>query len=342
MMHTLAELAELIKAEVIGNPDALVVRAQAFESAQAGDLTFAVGDTYRARLSNSVATAVIIAPPQIEAQTNLLVAKNPKLAFAKAIQILHGKPYAPTGISADLIKGDDCLLGDDLSIHPRVTLGREVVLGDRVTLHPGVVLGDRVRIGDDSVIHANVAIYPDCEIGNRVIIHSGTVIGADGFGFIPDEAGRQVKFLQLGRVIIEDEVEVGANCAIDRGNFADTILRRGVKLDNLVQVGHAVEIGEDTVVAALTGFSGGPRVGRRCVIAGQVGTQQHVTIGDNCLIVGQTGVTKSIPAGSMIGGMSQDLRGWRRSQVLYSQLPELNDRLKQVEKAIKGLLQKEN
>jgi UDP-3-O-[3-hydroxymyristoyl] glucosamine N-acyltransferase len=340
-MHTLAELAEILKAEVVGSPEALVQRAQAFETAQTGDLTFAVSEAYRARLNDSLATAVIIAPPVIETRTNLLVVKNPKLAFAKAIQALHHNPYVPNGISSDFVKGEDCQLGSDLSIHPRVTLGQGVVLGDRVTLHSGVVIGDRSRIGDDSIIHANVSIYADCELGNRSIVHSGTVIGADGFGFVPDEAGRQVKLLQLGRVIIEDDVEIGANCTIDRGNFADTILRRGVKLDNLVQVGHATEIGENTVVAALTGFSGGTRVGRGCVIAGQVGTQQHITIGDNCLIVGQTGVTKNIPAGSMIGGMSQDLRGWRRSQVLYSQLPDIHSRLKEVEKAIKGLIQKQ-
>jgi UDP-3-O-[3-hydroxymyristoyl] glucosamine N-acyltransferase len=339
-MHTLAELAEIIKAEVVGSPEALVQRAQSFETAQMGDITFAVGETYRARLNDSLATAVIIAPPVVETKTNLLIVKNPRLAFAKAIQTLHSQPYLPTGISPDLIKGEACALGNDLSIHPRVTLGRDVVLGDRVTLHSGVVVGDRSRIGDDSVIHANVSIYADCELGNRVIIHSGTVIGADGFGFVPDEEGRQIKFLQLGRVLIEDDVEIGANCAIDRGNFADTVLRRGVKLDNLIQVGHATEIGENTVVAALTGFSGGTRVGRHCVIAGQVGTQQHITIGDNCLIIGQTGVTKNIAAGSRIGGMSQDLRGWRRSQVLYSQLPEINERLKQVEKAIKNFMQK--
>ncbi len=339
-MHTLAELAEIIKADVVGNPEALVERAQSFETAQPGDLTLAVGETYRAQLQSSRATAVIIAPPVVEAKTNLLIVKNPKLAFALAIQALHAQPYVPTGISADLVKGEDCILGNDLSIYPRVTLGREVVIGHRVTLHSGVVIGDRARLGDDTIVYANVAIYANSELGNRVIVHAGTVIGADGFGFVPDEEGRQMKFLQLGRVLIEDDVEIGANCTIDRGNFADTILRRGVKVDNLVQVGHASEIGENTVVAALTGFSGGTRVGRGCVIAGQVGTQQHITIGDHCLIVGQSGVTKNIPAGSMIGGMSQDLRGWRRSQVLYSHLPDINDRLKQVEKAIKDLTEK--
>jgi UDP-3-O-[3-hydroxymyristoyl] glucosamine N-acyltransferase len=216
-----------------------------------------------------------------------------------------------------------------------VTIGSEAVIGDRVTLHPGVVIGDRCRIGDDSVIYANVTVYADCEIGKRTIVHSGTVIGADGFGFVPDEEGHQVKLLHLGRVIIEDECEIGANCAIDRGGFGDTILRRGVKLDNLIQVGHNCEIGEDTVVVAMTGFSGGVRVGRGCVIGGQVGVNQHVIIGDGAIIMGRGAVTKNVPPGARVAGIpARDYNAWRRSQVLYSQLPDLADRLKEVERNI--------
>jgi UDP-3-O-[3-hydroxymyristoyl] glucosamine N-acyltransferase len=167
------------------------------------------------------------------------------------------------------------------------------------------------------------------------------VIGADGFGFVADEAGRLVKLLQLGRVIIEDDCEIGANCTIDRGGFEDTILRRGVKLDNLIQVGHNTQIGEDSVVAALAGFSGGTNIGRNCIIAGQVGTNQHITIGDKVIVTGQTGVTKDIPAGAIIGGMSQDLREWRRSQVLFAKLPELQQRLKQLEKKMEKIISEE-
>jgi UDP-3-O-[3-hydroxymyristoyl] glucosamine N-acyltransferase len=169
-----------------------------------------------------------------------------------------------------------------------------------------------------------------------VIIHAGAVIGADGFGFVPDEEGRQVKLLQLGRVRVEDDCEIGANCAIDRGGFGDTVLRRGVKLDNLIQVGHNCDIGEDTVIAALAGFSGGTRTGRRCVIAGQVGTNQHVTIGDGVTVAGQAGVTKNVRAGAVVAGTPiQDYNAWRRSQVLYSRLPELAERVKQLEKIIR-------
>lgn len=359
-MYRLAQLAELIGAQLIGDAEAIVRRAQAFEAAGVGDITFAASAAYRQRLHTSAATAVIVSPPADDLQEgeaseanqanqanqtnqanqagrpNLLLARDPKLAFARAVAALHAEAYTPTGVSADLVKGEGCQLGEDLSIHARVTLGRDCVIGDRVTLYPGVVLGDRCRIGDDTVIFANVAVYADCDIGDRCRIHAGAVIGADGFGFVAEESGRQVKLLQLGRVIIEDDCEIGANCAIDRGGFADTVLRRGVKLDNLIQVGHNCDIGEDTVIAALTGFSGGTRAGRSCIIGGQVGTQQHIAIGDRAVVMARAGVTKSVAAEAVVGGVipAMPYNDWRRSQALYARLPELFARLKQLEKAI--------
>jgi UDP-3-O-[3-hydroxymyristoyl] glucosamine N-acyltransferase len=238
-------------------------------------------------------------------------------------------------VSQDLIRGAGSRIGDDCSIHARVTIGRETVIGDRVTLHPGVVLGDQVKIGDDSVLFPNVSVYDGTEIGARCRIHSGTVIGADGFSFTPDEEGHQFKLLQVGRVVIEDDVEIGANCCVDRAGFGETRIRRGAKFDNLIQIGHNCEIGEDTVVAALAGFSGGTKVGRQVIIAGQIGTNQHITIGDRAIITARTGVTKSVEAGRMVGGMmpAQDYQQWRRAQVLFARLPELFERLKKLEKS---------
>ena len=337
-MTKLVDLARLIKADLIGNPDAVVTRARPFELASEGDVTLALDTAFVARVNESRATAVIVAAPITGGARNLLVARNPKLAFARAIESLHKVEYKALGVSFDLIAGPGTVLGSELSIYPRVTIGRDVVMGDRVTLYPGVVIGDRCRIGDDSVLHANVSIYRECEIGSHVILHAGTVIGADGFGFVPDEEGHQVKLLQLGRVRIEDYCEIGANSAVDRGGFGDTVLRRGVKLDNLVQVGHNCDIGEDTVVAALTGFSGGTRVGRRCVVAGQVGTNQHTTIGDGATLTGRTAVTKNVRAGTVVAGMpAQDYNAWRRSQVLYSKLPGLAARLRRLEGIVEAL-----
>jgi UDP-3-O-[3-hydroxymyristoyl] glucosamine N-acyltransferase len=335
-MYTLAELARIIGADLIGNPEAPVHRVSSFELAIEGDVTMALDARRIEAVEDSASTAIIVASP-LPTTHNLLIAPNPKLAFARAIRAFHEIPYCASGVSGDLIAGEGTVLGNDLSIYARVTLGKSVILGDRVTLHPGVVIGDRCSVGDDTTIHPNVSIYPDSVIGKRVVIHAGTVIGSDGFSFVPDENARQYKLLQVGRVVIEDDCEVGANCAIDRAGFGDTILHRGVKIDNLIQVGHNCDIGEDTVVAALTGFSGGTHTGKGCVIAGQVGTNQHVTIGDGATITARSGVTKSIPARAVIAGMAQDYNSWRRSQVLYSKLPELAERIKQLENQVRRL-----
>jgi UDP-3-O-[3-hydroxymyristoyl] glucosamine N-acyltransferase len=333
-MYKLGKLSQAIGAELIGDPNAEVDRARPFDSACDRDITFAATPACLERLDRSGAAAIIVKEAPPGAVTNLLVADNPKLAFARAVSLLHGQVRTPSGVSDDLIVGEGSSFGIQASIFPRVTIGRDSKIGDRVTLYPGVTIGDRCTIGDDTTLHANVSIYDGSTIGSRVVIHSGTVIGSDGFSFLPDEEGKQVKLLQLGWVLIEDDCEIGANCAVDRGGFGSTVLRRGVKLDNLIQVGHNTEIGEDTVVAALTGFSGGTRVGRRCVIAGQVGTNQHISVGDSAVITARTGVTKSVKPGAIMGGMmpAQDYNAWRRAHAIYKRLPEISQRLSRIEK----------
>ena len=336
---TLAELARALGARLRGDGAAEVSGVAPLDAAGPGEVTF-VADA--ARLSGLVPSraAAFIVPEQLAddpalGDRTLLPTANAKLAFARAVRLFHERPYEPRGVSPDLVLGEGSRVGRDCSIHARVTVGRKAVIGDRVTLHPGVVIGDRVRVGDDTVIFANVSIYDETEIGARCRIHSGVVLGADGFSFVPDEQGRQFKLLQVGRVVVEDEVEIGANCCVDRAGFGETRLRRGAKFDNLIQVGHNCEIGEDTVVAALAGFSGGTRVGRQVIVAGQIGTNQHITIGDRAIITARTGVTKSVEAGHMVGGMmpAQDYRKWRRAQALFARLPELFDRLKKLEKS---------
>lgn len=336
-MLTLRELAELTGSELIGDPELVVNRARPFDLAEEGDITFAGDPKFLDRVGNSSATAVIVGS-RLDADKALLIHANPKLAFARAIAALHLRARVPAGVSAALAAGEGARLGKDLYIHPRVTLGRDVVLGDRVTLYPGVVIGDNCKVGNDSIFYPNVTVYDGCLIGNRVIIQAGAVIGSDGFGFVPDEEGRQVKLLHLGGVRIEDDCEIGANCTIDRGGFGDTVIRRGVKLDNLIQVGHNCEIGENTVIAAQCGFSGGTRIGRNCVMAGQMGTVHHVTVGDRVIISAQAAVTKDVQPGSQVGGMipARDIRAWRKSQVLYSRLPELVERLRHVEKELES------
>ncbi|MBI1761154.1 MAG: UDP-3-O-(3-hydroxymyristoyl)glucosamine N-acyltransferase [Acidobacteria bacterium] len=336
----LAALAERIGAEWHGDGDAEITGVAPLDAAQAGTVTFVAEAARLAAAASCAATALIVPRKLAEhpalAHSNLLSAPNPKLAFARAIQLFYGKPYVARGVSADLAMGEGSAIGADCSIHPRVTIGRNSHIGDRVTLHPGVVIGDHCTVGDDSVFFANVSVYDDTLIGARCRIHSGVVIGADGFSFTPDEQGRQCKLLQVGRVVIEDDVELGANCCVDRAGFGETRIRRGAKFDNLIQLGHNVEIGEDTVVAALAGFSGGTKIGKACIIAGQIGTNQHITVGDRVTITARTGVTKSVAAGKLVGGMmpAMDYQAWRKSQVLYGRLPELFDRLKKLEKEL--------
>ncbi len=337
MELTLAQLAEITAGEAEGDAGAGIRCVRPFEDAAFGDITLVVEPKLRAQIRESSATAFIVPDARGLEGLNLLVHPRPKLAFARLIKLFAETKAAAPGISSDFTAGANIRLGNSLTIHPRVTVGRECSIGDRCTLHSGVVLGDRVSIGNETEIHANVTIYSDVGIGARVIIHSGTVIGADGFGFVTDEEGRQFKILQTGRVEIEDDVEIGANCCIDRATFGVTRIARGAKLDNLIQVGHNSVIGEDTIVAALTGFSGGTTVGRRAVIAGGVGTNPHVRIGDEVLVMGQAGVTKDVPQGLRVAGTpARDERVWKRAITLFYRLPELFDRIHRLEQPARG------
>ncbi|MCI0336685.1 MAG: UDP-3-O-(3-hydroxymyristoyl)glucosamine N-acyltransferase [Acidobacteria bacterium] len=333
----LAELAQKIKALPRGDGEIEITGAASLDDAVGGDVTY-VADSARLAQAKECKASVLIVPPKLADEAlisdrNLLITDDAKLAFARIISLFYSKPYQARGVNSDLVLGEGSHIGKDCSIFPRVTIGCRSIIGDRVTLHPGVVIGDGVKIGDDTVIFPNVVVYDETEIGARCRLHSGTVVGADGFSFTPDEEGRQFKLLQIGRVVIEDDVEIGANCCVDRAGFGETRICRGAKFDNLIQIGHNVEIGEDTVVAALAGFSGGTKVGRSCIIAGQIGTNQHITIGDRAIITARTGVTKSVDPGKLMGGMmpAQDYQLWRKAQVLYSRLPELFERLKKLE-----------
>jgi len=333
----LRELAERIGAELLGDGEIEVRGVSSLEAVGEGEIGFVaaaprVKDAEASDAAAFIVTRQLADEPRLAARPRL-VASDAKLAFARTIELFYSREYRATGISPDLVCGEGTEIGLECSIHPRVTIGSGCRIGDRVTLHPGVVIGDAVSIGSGAELFPNVTIYAGTEIGNRCRIHAGTVIGADGFSFTPDGAGRQVKLLQVGRVILEDDVEIGANCCIDRAGFGETRLRRGVKLDNLIQIGHNVQIGEDTVIAALAGFSGGTTVGRGCVIAGQIGTNQHITIGDRVVITARTGVTKSVESGRIVGGMmpAMDYQQWRKSQVLYARLPEIFERLKKLE-----------
>lgn len=337
MEFALSQLAEWTGAKLLGDPNVRIARVRPFEDAGSGDIALVAEEKLRSLASSSDASAFIVDDARGLEGRNLLVHPRPKLVFARLLKQFAPVPIERPGVHPDFACGEGTHLGQDLVIHPRVIVGRDSWIGDRSTLHAGVVVGDRVRIGADTVIYPNVTVYSDVTIGSRTLIHAGTVIGADGFGFVTDEEGRQVKILQTGRVEIEDDVEIGANCCIDRATFGSTRIARGAKLDNLVQVAHNCVIGEDTVVAALTGFSGGTMVGRRAVIAGSVGTNPHVRIGDGALVMGQAGVTKDIPDGQRVAGTpAREEKLWKRAIALFYRLPEILERVQRLEHRVGG------
>jgi len=327
----LRELAALRGGRRAGNPDVEITGAAGIENAKEGDITFLhdINDI------PAVAASALIVKEEIKGQTaSLLVAGNPQFAFARALEVFYVKPYSPSGISDRAVIGSNAKMGDEVSVHPNAYISNDVVLGPRVTLSPGVFLGEGVKVGDDSFIYPNVTIRENVKIGKRVIVHSGTVIGSDGFGYVP-EKGRHYKIPQVGGVIVEDDVEIGANVCIDRATVGNTIIGSGTKIDNLVQVAHNVKIGGNCIIVAQVGISGSVQIGDWAVIAGQAGIKDHVKIGSGAIVAAQAGVTGDIPAGQIYSGTPAIPHGTSlRAQSLYSKLPEYVKRIREIEKKL--------
>jgi UDP-3-O-[3-hydroxymyristoyl] glucosamine N-acyltransferase len=338
MKVSLSQIATLVQGHIIGDSEAVISGAAPFE--QAGDLDITVaGNTKFLKKIDSCNAAAIIVPSNIEVPGhNLVQVDYPMVAFAKVLQFFHPPARPPEGIHPRAEIGRDFKHGPGVSIGPMAVVGNHVTLGRQVWLHAGVVIGDDVAIGSDVVIYPNVTIREGTIIGSRVIIHSGTVIGSDGFGFAPD-GNSYHKLPHTGIVQIDDDVEIGANNAIDRGTFGKTHIGRGVKTDNLVHVAHNVTIGENTVLVAQVGISGSVTIGRNAILAGQAGIAGHLTIGDHATVGPQTGVGKPVPAGEIVSGGIPEMphRLWLRVVRTFPKLPEINKRLSGLEKLVKHL-----
>ncbi|OYT72274.1 MAG: UDP-3-O-(3-hydroxymyristoyl)glucosamine N-acyltransferase [Chloracidobacterium sp. CP2_5A] len=342
----LGELAAALGVPCLGNPDLPISSVGEFETAADTQIALAIGARHE-RLAASQAAAFIVAADAVtdadRARYNLLPTTYPKVAFARAIELLHVPPRRPEGLAPDACIAPDVVIGDEPTIGPRVVIGSGACLGARVTLQAGVVIGRNVVIGDDTTIFPNVTIYDGVRIGARCIVHAGAIIGADGFGYARDADGAHVKIPQVGTVVIEDDVEIGANSTIDRATLGETRIGRGTKIDNLVHIAHNCVIGEETLLAALTGLSGGVRVGRRVTIAGQVGANPQVEVGDGATIAGKTGITKSVAGSETYAGMPiTTLREWKRERIyaarLPYRLPDIETRLATLEAMVKTLL----
>jgi UDP-3-O-[3-hydroxymyristoyl] glucosamine N-acyltransferase len=258
---------------------------------------------------------------------------DPYLALAQALEIFHPPSRPAPGVHPGAHVPSSCRLGADVCLQAGVVLGEDCVVGDRVLLMAGVVLGDRAAVGEDSILHPHVTVYAECVIGRRAIVHAGTVIGSDGFGFAR-EGDRHHKIPQVGNVVIEDDVEIGANVAIDRATFGSTRIGRGTKIDNLVQIGHNVRIGENTILVSQSGISGSTHLGRNVIFAGQSGAAGHLTIGDGVRVGAKSAVFHDLPRGSFVIGIPAiEAARWRRAAALFARLPDLRRRIAKLEGA---------
>jgi UDP-3-O-[3-hydroxymyristoyl] glucosamine N-acyltransferase len=341
MKMSLNQIAEFIGGAVHGDLQKHIQGVAPFETANADEITFADSAKYCKNLDTTGAGAIIV-PRDVEGGAqNIVQVGNPKVAFAKLMTVFYPPATPESGMSPTAVIGSDFVFGQDVSIGPMVVIGNNVSLGDRVILDPGVVIGNNVAIGSDVRIYPNVAILEGCRLGSRVIIHAGSVIGSDGYGFVPD--GQQYyKIPQIGVVQIDDDVEIGAANTIDRATFGKTWIQRGVKTDNMVHIAHNVTVGEDTLIVAQTGIAGSTTIGRHVVIAGQVGIGDHIRIGDNVMVGAQAGVDKSVPDGEIVSGSrAMPHRLWLKVQRIIPRLPELKNKLSAIEKRLNQLEKKQ-
>lgn len=338
MTIPLHQIAQLVAGRLSGKADCSIHSAAPIDTAAEGQITFAEKGPGLKRLAATQASAVLVPEGTTDPARNLIETTNPRLAFAKVVALLHPVRQPAPGIHSAAVIGKDCRLGRDVAVGAGVVLGDRVTLGNNVVLHPLVVVGDDASIGDDTIVYPHVAILERCVVGRRVIIHAGTVIGSDGYGFVQD-GGRHHKINQIGIVRIDDDVEIGANNTIDRAAFGETWIQTGVKTDNLIQIGHNVVVGAHTLIVAQVGISGSTTVGRHVILAGQAGLSGHLTIGDGAIVGPQTGVGKSVPDNEVVsGGISaMPHRTWLRLQPILPQLPELNKRIKTLEKRLAEL-----
>lgn len=337
MKKKLRELAELVGGKVIGDGEVEILGVASIDEAKAGEITFISNPKYLSKLAQTKASAIIVSPEITQAGKPLLCVINPYLAFAKAVSLFSSHPYQPKGVDPHAWVSPTAQLGRDLTIYPFVYIGDRCQIGDRVTLYPGVSICEDSSIGEDSVIYSNVSIYSRTVIGKRVILHSGVVVGSDGFGYAKD-GRKNVKIPQVGRVEIEDDVEIGSNTTIDRAALGKTIIRRGVKVDNLVQVAHNVVIGEDSIIVAQVGISGSTKIGSNVTLAGQVGVVGHVEIGDNVMVGAQSGVAYDLaPNQAFSGYPAVPHREWLRAVSVFPKMPEMRKTLLDIEKRVKEL-----
>ena len=341
---SLGEIGEFIKAEVKGEPALRISGIGSLEDSSPDQLSFLVDSRYEHLLAQCRAGALIVPPAFRELHFNLLITDNPYLALAKAAQLFAAGSSEAPGIHPATFLGENIRLGEGVSVGPFAHIGDNCVIGSGTTIGPGSYIGKKVVIGDNCLIHPRVSILAGCLIGDRVIVHTGAVLGADGFGYAQDERGRHIKIPQTGIVQVDDDVEIGANAAIDRATFGRTWIKRGTKIDNLVMIAHNVVVGEDCVIVSQVGISGSTRLGDHVVLGGQVGITGHLEIGDRVKIAAKSGIHRSIEPDQVVMGIPGVLQSdWfknyaniQRLPRLKAELKRLGERVRSIEEALKG------
>ncbi len=342
MEFTAKIIAEFLKGEVIGNPDTKVNNVAKIEEATEGTLAFLANPKYNKYLYTTQASIVLINKDfnlENEVSATLIKVENAYESFAKLLELAEQARPVKQGISDLAFIEESATIGEGVYIAPFVYIGENVIIENDVKLFPHVFIDDQVTIKKNAILNSGVKVYHECVIGVNCIIHAGAVIGSDGFGFAPDENNVYRKIPQLGNVIVEDDVEIGSNTTIDRATMGSTIIKKGAKLDNLNQIGHNVEIGENTVIAAQSGVAGSTKVGKNCQFGGQSGLAPHIQIADGVKITPQAGIPNSIkvPGSIVMGTPAFNIREFQKSFIVYKQLPDLFKRVKQLENELSRL-----
>jgi len=339
-------IAELLQGEVDGNAEVKVSDVSKIEEGKTGTLSFLANPHYTPYIYTTNASVVIVSKdfkPEKEITSTLIRVADPYKAFAQLLDIYYNSKVSKKGIEQPSFISQSAKLGNDVYVGAFAYIGENVVIGNNVKIFPQVYIGDATEINDNTILHPGVKIYNRSKIGANCILHAGVVIGSDGFGFAPQTGQNYTKVPQVGNVVIEDNVEIGANTSIDRATMGSTIIRRGVKLDNLIQVAHNVEIGESTVIAALTGISGSSKIGRDCMFGGQVGIAGHISIADGTMIGAQSGVSSSIKDKGkiLLGSPAFDIGESKKSLIIFKKLPELYRKVLDLERLLNKMTGKE-
>ena len=334
----LSELAVRLECVLEGDGDIEIVGVSGIQDAGPGDVTFVANPKYEKQLTSTRASAVILKRGAPAAPGATLRADDPYLAFARAVRLFAPEWRPGAGVNTHAAVAGDAQLGRDVSVGAFVAIESGVSIGDRTVVFPNVTIGRGVRIGSDCIIHSNVAIRERVTLGDRVILQNGVVLGGDGFGFVRRGDGTHEKIPQVAVVVIEDDVELGANTTVDRPAVGETRIKAGTKIDNLVQIAHGVTVGRNVLMAAQVGVAGSTDVGDDVIFGGQVGVTGHLTIGRGVIAVAQTGIPNSIDPGIMVGGYPAiPIHEWKKSSVLFKRLPELKRRIEQLEARVAEL-----